>query len=115
MTSRIALLEFVRTRNFNFDKNGKSPYMKFASVDSRPSLGDQHPWGYPVHVLDSKLHNDSKGLPKWEPRSRLGIHLGHSPAHAGSVALVLNPSTGHVSPQYHLVFDSDEHPLTFCE
>ena len=29
------------------------------------------------------------------------------PFHAGSVALVLNPTTGHVSPQYHLIFDND--------
>ncbi len=42
---------------------------------------------------------------KWEPRSRLGIYVGHSPSHAGSVALVLNPRTGHVSPQFHVVFD----------
>jgi hypothetical protein len=45
------------------------------------------------------------GPPKWEPRSRRGIYVGHSPSHAGNVALVLNPRTGHVSPQYHVVFD----------
>ncbi len=27
--------------------------------------------------------------------------------HTGSVALVYNPSTGHVSPHYHVVFDDD--------
>ena len=37
----------------------------------------------------------------------LGSYLGHSPAHAGSFALVLNPGNGHVSPQYHLVFDDN--------
>jgi hypothetical protein len=31
--------------------------------------------------------------------------VGHSPSHSGSVALVLNPCTGHVSPQFHVVFD----------
>ena len=35
----------------------------------------------------------------------MGIYLGHSPVHAGLVDLVLNPRTGHVSPQYHVVFD----------
>ena len=48
-----------------------------------------------------------EGVPKWEPRARLGIYLGRSPAHAGNVALVLNPKTGLVSPQYHVVFDDD--------
>ena len=36
----------------------------------------------------------------------MGIYLGHLPVHAENVALVLNPSTGHVSPQYHVVFDN---------
>ena len=31
--------------------------------------------------------------------------MGHSPCHAGSVALVLNLSLGLVNPQYHAVFD----------
>ena len=96
------------TMNHYFlDENGKSAYMKFSNVDSAPEIGDQHPWGCSVYVLESKLQSDPKGFPKWELRSRLGIHLGHSPAHACSVALVLNPSTGHMSPQYHLVFDDE--------
>ena len=51
------------------------------------------------------MQGNISGLPKWEPRSRAGIYLYHSPFHAGSVALVLNPETGHVSPQLHVVFD----------
>ena len=35
------------------------------------------------------------------------MYLGHSPCHADSVALVLNPRTLHVSPQFHVVFDND--------
>ncbi|KAL7464856.1 hypothetical protein ACHAXS_005184 [Conticribra weissflogii] len=45
--------------------------------------------------------------PKWEPRARLGIYVGRSPHHAGNVALVLNPITGLVSPQFHIAFDDD--------
>ena len=60
-----------------------------------------------MYILDEKLQSGSIGPPKWEPRSRLGIYVGHSPVHAGSVALVLNVITGHVSPQYHVVFDDD--------
>ncbi|KAL7546945.1 LOW QUALITY PROTEIN: hypothetical protein ACHAWF_014538, partial [Thalassiosira exigua] len=49
----------------------------------------------PVYVLDSRLHSTGgAGPPKWEPRSRIGVYLGHSPFHAGSVALVFNPATG---------------------
>ena len=42
---------------------------------------------------------------KWSERSRIGVYLGHSPHHATSVAWVLNITTGHVSPQFHVVFD----------
>merc|ERR1712071_733174 len=33
------------------------------------------------------------------------IYLGKSRSHASNVALVLNLSTDHISPQYHIVFD----------
>jgi hypothetical protein len=70
----------------------------------------------PCYVLDSRLHNaGSIGLPKWEPRSNIRVYLGHSPFHAGSVALVYNPSTGHVSPQYHVVFEDDFTMVPYME
>jgi hypothetical protein len=60
----------------------------------------------PVYVLDSRSQSaGGPGPPKWEPHSCIGVYLGHSPFHAGSVALVFNPKTGWVSPQYHEVFD----------
>ena len=34
------------------------------------------------------------------------FYLGHSPLYAGSVYLVLNTRTGHIPPQYHVVFDN---------
>ena len=92
---------------FHLDGNGTSPLMKFSGVRELPNIDNFHPFGCPVYVLECALQTSSKGLPKWEPRSRLGIYLGHSPLHAGSVALVLNPSSGHVSPQYHIVFDDN--------
>lgn len=63
-----------------------------------------HVFGCPVYVLDPKLQ-DGKKLPKWKRRSRRGIYLGVSRLHSTTVHLVLNPDTGHVSPQYHVVFD----------
>ena len=44
-------------------------------------------------------------LQKWEPRSQVGVYLGHSPMHAGSVALIIKPVTGHETPKYHVVYD----------
>jgi hypothetical protein len=60
----------------------------------------------PVYVLDA-LSQSAGGpvTPKWEPRSRIGVYLGHLPFHTGSVALIFNPLTSQVSSQYHIVFD----------
>jgi hypothetical protein len=37
--------------------------------------------------------------------ARRGFYLGQSPSHSSSVGLVLSLKTGHVSPQWHCVFD----------
>ena len=55
------------------------------------------------------------GPPKWEPRSCIGLYLGHSPFHVRSVTLVCNPNTGQVSPHYHVVFDNDFSTVPFME
>ena len=41
------------------------------------------------------------------------MYLGRSSFHAGSVALVLNPETGHVSTQFHVVFDDEISTVLF--
>ena len=61
-----------------------------------------------TYILDACLHSyGGASPPKWEPRSRIEVYLGHSPFHAGNVTLVLNPTTWRVSPQYHVVFIDD--------
>ena len=67
-------------------------------------LQNAHPWGCPTYVLDPRLQDGHK-IPKWEPRSRHGVYVGVSPLHASTVALVLNPNTNRLSPQFHCVFD----------
>jgi len=44
-------------------------------------------------------------MPKWAKRSRVGVYLGPSWAHAKSVGLVLSLTTGLVSPQFHVKYD----------
>ena len=39
--------------------------------------------------------------------------MGHSPFNSGSVALVINLATGHVSPKLHVVFDDDLYTVSF--
>jgi hypothetical protein len=97
-----------RLNNLTVDQAGNTPEMNFSgSQAANVHIRNYHPFGCPCYVLDSRVQTNSKGLPKWEPRARLAIYVGHSPAHAGSVALVLNPKTGLVSPQFHVVFDDN--------
>lgn len=82
-----------------------SPLELFTGVKVHPNLRVEHPFGCPAYVLDSDLQNKHK-IDKWADRARLGIYLGPSPAHAGSVGLVLSMKTGLVSPQFHVRYDN---------
>ena len=46
-------------------------------------------------------------IPRWDPRCHRGVYLGRSPNHAENVALVLNLRTGHITAQFHVVFDDN--------
>ncbi len=85
-------------------KEGISPIERFSQVQVSPKVRHCHTFGCPVYVLDGKLQS-GQPLPKWDDRARIGLFLGWSPRHGRKVALVLNLSTGHVSPQFHVVFD----------
>jgi hypothetical protein len=65
---------------------------------------DFHVWGAPVYVLEAALAGGVK-LPRWQPRSTRMKLMGFSQKHANSVPSVLNPSTGFITAQYHVVFD----------
>ena len=95
-----------RLNRIDLNKDGKTREQLFSGTNENGlNADDFHVFGCPVYVLDPRLQSGISALPKWEPRCRVGVYLGHSPQHAGNVALVLNLSTGHVSPQYHVVFD----------
>ena len=95
------------------DDDGVNPMEKFSGTTTDMYLKNRHTWGCPVYVLDAIFKGNISGLPKWEPHSHAGIYLGHSPFHAVSVALVLNPETGHVSPQFNVVFYDEFSTLFF--
>ncbi|EJK58187.1 hypothetical protein THAOC_21711, partial [Thalassiosira oceanica] len=98
-----------RMNKLHLDKDDKTPESKLYNVPLTDiPVKNFHPLFCPVYVLDHRLHNaGGAGPPKWEPRSRIGVYCGHSPFHAGNVALVFNPQSGLISPQYHVVFDDE--------
>jgi hypothetical protein len=84
--------------------SGLTPEEIFTGIKGRNRLLDFHPFGCPIFVLDPLLQQGHK-IPRWKPRSRVGVYLGLSPNHASSVPLILSTTTGLVSPQFHVVFD----------
>ncbi len=67
-------------------------------------MAHSHTFACPVFALQNELAAGNS-ISKWSPRARLGLNLGPSPMHARNVYLVLNLSTGLVSPQFHCRFD----------
>ena len=66
--------------------DGRTPFETLASLEeSNINLESFHTFGSPCYVLDGRLQSGLSMIPKWEPRSRMGIYIGRSPAHDSSV------------------------------
>ena len=81
-------------------------YLFFKTRWSQSKFLDLHVWGCPVYLLDKTL-SDGKKLRRLTPRSHHEVIMGLSPKHSSTVPLVLNPGTGAITPQYHVVFDDE--------
>lgn len=57
-----------------------------------------------MYVLEASLQ-DGKKIPKWNHRDRMVQFFWFLGEHLSTVALMWNLHTGHVSPQYHVVFN----------
>ena len=95
------------------DDDGITPMEKFLGTKTDINLKNHHTWVCTFYVLDARLQVNIAGLPKLENCPRKSIYHGNSPFNAGSVSLVLNPETGHVSPQFHVVFDDELSTVPF--
>ena len=84
---------------------GLSPHDVFTKTRwPLKNLHNLHVWGCPVYVLDKKI-SDGKKLPRWKPRSERQKMMGLSDTHATTAPLVLNFSSGSITPQFHVMFD----------
>jgi len=70
-----------------------------------------HHFGCPAYVLDGALQGGAGIFHEWKECSKMGIHLGLLPQHARLVTLVLNLTTGLVSPQFHINFYRLRQPI----
>jgi hypothetical protein len=86
---------------------GPSPEELWSKIKCRHShLPRAHAFRCPVYILDPKLQDGGK-IPKWNSKVRQGIFVGFSPEHSTNVPLVFNPTTQHISPQFHVIFDDE--------
>ena len=90
--------------NLRLRKYGKLCAKNFSVMHNKIDIRHYHTFGCPVYVLGARLQG-AGFIPKWDDRVRVGAYVGRSPIRAGNVSLVLNLSTGHVSPQFHVVFN----------
>jgi len=101
-----------RHNRLALDKDGLNPLKKYSEITGKLVPTDFHTWGCPVYILDA-ANQGAIGTPKWEPRAHAGIYLGQSSCHTNTVVLVLNLQTGHISPQFHVVFDNEFSTLPY--
>ena len=93
-----------RLNNLVHHADGRTPYETLASLDAALiNKANFHTFGCPCYVLDHRLQSGAGKIPKWEPHARMGIYIRRLPSHASNVQLILNPRTGHVLPQFHVV------------
>ena len=86
---------------------GKTPTQLFTSTEVQENPKHWKPFGCPNFVLTPALLAPQLMHHKWKHRAELGIYLGPSHVHHRNVALILNPTTGLVSPQFHVRFDPE--------
>ena len=66
-------------------------------------------------MLEDANESGLTGTLKWELRERGGVYLDHYPSHSGNVALILHLQTGHISHQYHMVYDNEFTTVKYIE
>ena len=105
-----AVLYAVNIWNHSPSQTRKCP-LSASSTYSSPSLDHFHPFGCPVYILNRSLA-DGNSIPRWHPRSHLGIYLGRSPNHAKDVSLVLDLNTNYIFAKYHIIYDNKFETIT---
>ncbi len=85
-------------------EDGTSWLKLFSPIQVGAKMAHNHTFACPVFTLQNELAAGNT-IPKWSLKAHLGLNLGPSPMHARNMYLVLNLSTGLVSPQYHCHFD----------
>jgi hypothetical protein len=88
-------------------KTDKVPLLDFSQVGEPViNYNHLHTFGCPAYALDDELaQGKRRSRHVWSDRARMAIYIGPSPQHGSSIGLLLNLTTGHVSPSFHAEYD----------
>jgi len=81
-----------------------TPFSLFTGEDPPYALQDFQVFGSPCYVLAKRLQ-DGDSYQKWRSRCWQGMYIGTSNCHASHIPFIYNPSTYHITPQYHVTYD----------
>ena len=88
--------------------DGRTPYQALTGLDPiKLDVSHFHTFGWSCYVLDHYLQSGNSIVPKWEPQAQMGLYVERSPSQTANMSLILNPQTGHGSPQFHVIYDHD--------
>ena len=89
------------------NSQGKNPTQLFTSTEVQYNPKHWKPFVCSAFVLTPALQDPQHIHHKWKHRAELGIYLVLSYIHHRNVALILNPASRLVSPQFHVRFDPE--------
>ena len=84
---------------------GLSPLQLFTGAQVQYNLNHFHPFGWPNYFINESPLYSQRIYHKWKTRSKVRVYLGQYPLHNHESALVLNPDSVLVSPQFHVRYD----------
>ena len=71
-----SLHQATHLRNcLKYKEDASLPLERFSKNSVAPKIKENHAFGFPLFALQSRLAGGRGGVPKWEPRARLGIKL----------------------------------------
>jgi hypothetical protein len=100
-----AAAQYLLTRSPSTANSAEECAYKTFTMSASPIWPNNfHFFGSPCFVLEPALA-DGNPHPKWQEWCYHGVYIGHSPKHTSTIAIVYNPTTGLISPAFHVVLD----------
>ena len=71
------LADTKRSNELSLDESRNSSFDKYPDIETEIRCEDFHTLGYPLFMLAEENQSGITRTPKWEPRARTGVYIGH--------------------------------------